>query len=195
MHCSNFRFLLCGGKFIWSLFNLVKPLSNFLFDRPPNNRIYVPLSFAFLFAEINSLGLVSVYIPSTIRTTLKFRYGSIGSLHDDEFQKMRTQSKFACQSFTTLWVNRKVTLAVVTILCHVSGTSFLHLWFDVLGLFLIKVSSFTENHISFLNWILYLYTFLSWFFVASLFCSFPSLSSPYSACHLSFQTFSSSYPR
>jgi hypothetical protein len=54
-------------------------------------RIYVPLGVAFLFAEINSFGLVTVYIPSTVRTTLRFRSGEIGSLHDDEFQKMRTQ--------------------------------------------------------------------------------------------------------
>lgn len=49
----------------------------------------VPIFFAFFFAEVNSLGLVTSYIPSTIRTTFRFRYGGLGSLHDPEFQKMR----------------------------------------------------------------------------------------------------------
>jgi hypothetical protein len=46
--------------------------------KPARWRITVPIFVAFLFAELNSLGLVSVYIPSTIRTTFRFRYGAIG---------------------------------------------------------------------------------------------------------------------
>ncbi|KAL7521007.1 hypothetical protein ACHAWX_005701 [Stephanocyclus meneghinianus] len=97
----------------------------FEFPLPAMWRIYVPLSFAFLFAEINSLGLVSVYIPSTIRTTLKFRYGSIGSLHDDEFQKMRTQMEQASFIFGSMFwgcflsnvLVLFVTFSIVSVFC------------------------------------------------------------------------------
>ena len=57
---------------------------------PAEWRIILPLFVGFFFAELNCLGLVTVYIPSTIRTTFRFRYGGIGSLHDGDFQKMRT---------------------------------------------------------------------------------------------------------
>ena len=57
---------------------------------PAEWRIILPIFVGFFFAELNCLGLVTVYIPSTIRTTFLFRYGGIGSLHDGDFQKMRT---------------------------------------------------------------------------------------------------------
>lgn len=57
-------------------------------------RVMLPVALAFTLAECNALMLVAVYIPSSVRTVFKFRYGMIGSLHDRDFQKMRTSSKF-----------------------------------------------------------------------------------------------------
>eukprot|EP00804_Cyclotella_cryptica_P012972 CCRYP_002307-RD/>CCRYP_002307-RD protein AED:0.22 eAED:0.22 QI:0/0.86/0.87/1/0.93/0.87/16/751/894 len=117
--------------------------SLFEFPLPAMWRIYVPLSVAFLFAEINSLGLVSVYIPSTIRTTLKFRYGSIGSLHDDDFQKMRTQMEQASFIFGSMFwgcflsnvLVLFVTFSVVSIFCLPSFLpNFLKLVSSIIGL-------------------------------------------------------------
>jgi hypothetical protein len=68
-------------------------LLNFNFPKPARWRIFLPIFVAFLFAQVNSLGLVTTYIPSTIRTTFRFRYGALGSLHDPDFQKMRTNGK------------------------------------------------------------------------------------------------------
>jgi hypothetical protein len=62
---------------------------NFDFPKPARWRVSLPIFIAFVFAQVNSLGLVTTYIPSTIRTTFRFRYGGLGSLHDSEFQKMR----------------------------------------------------------------------------------------------------------
>ena len=50
----------------------------FEFPIPAQWRIIVPIIAGFFFAELNCLGLVTVYIPSTIRTTFRFRYGAIG---------------------------------------------------------------------------------------------------------------------
>mmetsp|Transcript_6580 Transcript_6580/g.14884 ORF Transcript_6580/g.14884 Transcript_6580/m.14884 type:complete len:982 (+) Transcript_6580:198-3143(+) len=57
---------------------------------PERWRIVVPIGIAFACAEFNALKLASCYIPSSVKTTLNFRHGVIGSLHDDEFQKLRS---------------------------------------------------------------------------------------------------------
>lgn len=63
----------------------------FLADYAPEKwRIILPIGIAFACAEFNALKLASCYIPSSVKTTLNFRHGVIGSLHDDEFQKLRT---------------------------------------------------------------------------------------------------------
>lgn len=57
---------------------------------PARWRILVPLAAAFGFAEFNALKLATSYIPSSVRTTLRYRYGVIGSLHHVDFQQVRT---------------------------------------------------------------------------------------------------------
>ena len=69
------------------------PVSNNILSSSPC-RVMLPVALAFTLAECNALMLVAVYIPSSVRTVFKFRYGMIGSLHDRDFQKMRTSSKF-----------------------------------------------------------------------------------------------------
>ncbi|EED94555.1 predicted protein [Thalassiosira pseudonana CCMP1335] len=66
-------------------------------------RVIVPLSMSFILAEINSLLLVAVYIPSTIRTTFQFRFGTIGSLHNNDFLKLRTQTDQASFIFGSMF--------------------------------------------------------------------------------------------
>lgn len=64
---------------------------SFLADYSPQRwTIVVPIAIAFACAEFNALKLASCYIPSSVKTTLNFRHGVLGSLHDDEFQKLRT---------------------------------------------------------------------------------------------------------
>mmetsp|Transcript_21580 Transcript_21580/g.38070 ORF Transcript_21580/g.38070 Transcript_21580/m.38070 type:complete len:1026 (-) Transcript_21580:193-3270(-) len=63
---------------------------SFLVDIAPARwRILVPLALAFTLSEFNALKLATSYTPSSVRTTLNFRSGMIGSLHNQEFQKVR----------------------------------------------------------------------------------------------------------
>ena len=57
---------------------------------PARWRIMLPLALSFMLAEFNAIKLATSYTPSSVRTTLRLRYGVIGSLHDAEFQKLRT---------------------------------------------------------------------------------------------------------
>lgn len=94
---GNFgQFLLCIWliPFLKVVLDLVVEFyNNFLvemFEVPvPRWRVILPLSLAFICAEFNALMLTTSYTPSSIRTTLRLRYGVIGSLHEPEFQKVR----------------------------------------------------------------------------------------------------------
>lgn len=59
----------------------------------------LPLAAAFSLAEFNAIKLATSYTPSSVRTTLKFRSGMIGSLHDPEFQKLRSAVDDSCFIF------------------------------------------------------------------------------------------------
>lgn len=76
-----------------------------LFEVVPSRwRVILPLALAFISAEFNALKLTTSYTPSSIRTTIRYRYGVIGSLHDPEFQKVRTMVDEASLIFgAMLW--------------------------------------------------------------------------------------------
>eukprot|EP00578_Thalassiosira_sp_NH16_P024367 CAMPEP_0181084446 /NCGR_PEP_ID=MMETSP1071-20121207/4699_1 /TAXON_ID=35127 /ORGANISM="Thalassiosira sp., Strain NH16" /LENGTH=989 /DNA_ID=CAMNT_0023166179 /DNA_START=39 /DNA_END=3004 /DNA_ORIENTATION=- len=88
------QLVLCIWLVPWMkwLYDIVEDLyNNFLVEIMPSRwRIVVPLSLAFCLAEFNALKLATSYTPSSVRTTLRYRFGVIGSLHDEEFQKVRT---------------------------------------------------------------------------------------------------------
>lgn len=56
---------------------------------PEKWRILVPLALSFCVAEFNAIKLAVSYTPSSVRTTLRFRFGVLGSLHDKEFENAR----------------------------------------------------------------------------------------------------------
>lgn len=70
---------------------------------PSRWRILVPLAAAFSLAEFNALKLATSYTPSSVRTTLKFRSGMIGSLHDPEFQRLRSAVDDSCFIFGAMF--------------------------------------------------------------------------------------------
>ena len=70
---------------------------------PSRWRILVPLAAAFSLAEFNAIKLATSYTPSSVRTTLKFRSGMIGSLHDPEFQRLRSAVDDSCFIFGAMF--------------------------------------------------------------------------------------------
>ncbi|KAL7528689.1 hypothetical protein ACHAXR_002573 [Thalassiosira sp. AJA248-18] len=58
---------------------------------PEKWRIMVPVALAFVIAEFNALKLTTSYTPSSVKTTLRYRYGVLGSLYDPEFLKVRRE--------------------------------------------------------------------------------------------------------
>mmetsp|Transcript_12264 Transcript_12264/g.25909 ORF Transcript_12264/g.25909 Transcript_12264/m.25909 type:complete len:174 (+) Transcript_12264:2199-2720(+) len=79
----------------------------------------VPVALAFTLAELNALSLVLVYIPSTVRTVLKFRYGAIGSLHDRDFEKMRRQTDQVTFIFSSMFWGCLVSSGLVLIVSFI----------------------------------------------------------------------------
>lgn len=78
--------------FLTVVLNIVQEFyESFLVNIAPEKwRILVPLALSFCVAEFNAIRLAVSYTPSSVRTTLRFRFGILGSLHDNDFENART---------------------------------------------------------------------------------------------------------
>mmetsp|Transcript_32868 Transcript_32868/g.67131 ORF Transcript_32868/g.67131 Transcript_32868/m.67131 type:complete len:832 (-) Transcript_32868:939-3434(-) len=105
---------------LFTLIDFVEGLVDSFGDEPLAQwRIMVPVALAFTLAELNALSLVLVYIPSTVRTVLKFRYGAIGSLHDRDFEKMRRQTDQVTFIFSSMFWGCLVSSGLVLIVSFI----------------------------------------------------------------------------
>ena len=75
----------------WSVFG---QLIFFPLKRHTWIRLIVPLLYGLICGEAAIICITANYIPSTVRTILRFRSGGIGSLHDKNFLKLRIAGKW-----------------------------------------------------------------------------------------------------
>ena len=68
----------------------VSPFQALEWDVVPQKwRIIVPIAIASGLSMFNAVKLAFSYIPSSVKTVMEFRYGTIGSLHDEDFLGLR----------------------------------------------------------------------------------------------------------
>eukprot|EP00581_Thalassiosira_minuscula_P000876 CAMPEP_0183743918 /NCGR_PEP_ID=MMETSP0737-20130205/65465_1 /TAXON_ID=385413 /ORGANISM="Thalassiosira miniscula, Strain CCMP1093" /LENGTH=1005 /DNA_ID=CAMNT_0025979549 /DNA_START=161 /DNA_END=3178 /DNA_ORIENTATION=- len=70
---------------------------------PEKWRITAPIIIAVTFTMFNAITLSFKYLPSSVRTILEFRYGTIGSLHDRDFLSLRKDVDSASYIFPAMF--------------------------------------------------------------------------------------------